>query len=253
VTGSAKPNAGDSPAAAAPHWAQKLSIYLSLAALIISVPAALLNVGLALRGPEISILHPEPVMIYRDPGRETLAALAIAVPITMVNTATGHSDVLLAAELELGPDGPTIGYHGAIEATVADDPAKAANGCAPNVRCIPLARLLVQERSDGDEVISLPGGEPRTRFFAFRLVRPRCRGNARDCDALANFDTALAHLRRFETVRVRLRFLSDGEHSVACSLAPLLPDYIRENQWQTFACTPDISASGAAPAGSRPS
>ena len=229
---------GKSPAE---PWHKRLSVALSLAALIVSVPMAFLNAWSFLRGPEVAVLEPRGVLLYKHPGRDS-AVLAVAMRVVMTNTSTSQNDLFREAEAELRftDDGPSFGYNGPIAAVMApaDSPAQE---CGPTARCILLDRLrVVEEASEEAGLIELPSGQVRSRYLSFRITTSRCTGASAICNDFGEFDRALRRISTLRplTITIRLKFWGDGDRIVRCRVTGFDPAYIRVRGWQTQSCRP---------------
>jgi hypothetical protein len=86
----------------------------------------------------------------------------------MINSASGHSDVILDAALAPRLGGASFRYQGEITPLFTGDATAAAKGCALSSRCVALPNLLLVERSD--QLVDLPGGSARARSLAFPIA-----------------------------------------------------------------------------------
>lgn len=229
----------------------------TVAAFLLSLGVFLLGGIQAIRGPEIVVLQPREILLFRDAQSETADSLVIATELGLINTASdSYGDVPTAVTLNLASF-PQVGfaYEAAIQPTYLrrgeDD---RLDECPVESRCIlpvgpaaspegeqPNTRLLVI--AGQRELLDVPGGSARAEWVSFALSD--CDGPAQDCAQFSGFRQSVQTLRRSETlqVSVHLAFHSDGPKTVVCERRfedaahrEAFFDFLEERGWVAFRC-----------------
>jgi hypothetical protein len=228
----AKPTEPGEPPGEPKPWYRRFS--LALSAFIMSVTITLINAFYSVRGSEIVVLEPEQVILYRD-GEGDQAVLAFAMQLPMINAAGGqHGDVMLKADIQPGSDAPRFRYQAIVTPVFTNIP-NAADRCDLGARCIAVPGLLVIERAN--EIVDIPGGAARSRYFSFVAASENCRNPVPACQAYGDFNRAVAQLgTRPMKIVVRVEFYGDGERTIECDTEPVHADYLRQIGWVGLAC-----------------
>jgi hypothetical protein len=207
----------------------------------------------AIRGPEITLIAPERMLLYRE-GEGDAATLTLALNAGIINEASGEfGDVMTGAELSFAPpaDKPARFGLGALVELVNSPVPRAqraewvsaqVRSCDVGVRCVATANALIIEREK--RLLDVPGAGSRTEKLGFLLQTNQCAGPAALCAEFDGYRKTLATLKRQGQLRayVTLRFNRDGEKRLACfgSVDPRKIDavygYLEDNGWATFAC-----------------
>ena len=104
-------------------WLRAPKLTLGLSAFIMSLTVTLINASYALRGSDIVVLPPAEALLYRD-GDGAGSVLTAAMPLSMINAASGYGDLLLDATLAL-PDGARFDWQGQVTPVLFADPQNA--------------------------------------------------------------------------------------------------------------------------------
>lgn len=208
-------------------------------ALILSLTTAGAQLYLAMRGPVIDTLPIDRVMLYQDANRYG-AVLTLAARTTMINTAApDYGDILEKAELTLKPvSGGAVSFpfDTTIKAHLVDDPAKAAEKCEVDSRCIALEGLVIDDRNE--RLVDLPGGKARMDFLAFSLKSHPCTGDAADCARFRDFDGAVNALAGQPlTLSLSLKFHNAKARTLQCKTRPVNAEALRSSHWLSFSCS----------------
>lgn len=207
---------------------------LSLAAFVMSLGITLLNIYYAMRGSEIAVDQPRQIILYRD-GEGAASVLTAAVRIDAINVADGYGDVIKDATLSFDDGGSSFEYQGTIKTVFVGDTKSGIPLCEPGLRCLTLPGLFVVERSD--EILDVPSGAARAYQLTFPAVQWNCRGRDKSCGKFGNFGASAGMLNgRDLTVRVRLRFHSDGERTLTCRATRFDAAYLAKVGWVSVSC-----------------
>lgn len=222
----------------APERGRRTPIYrrltLSLSAFIMSLTITLLNAFYGLRGAEIVVEPPGQILLYRD-GEGDNAVLTFAVRLPMINTAASYGDLMLEAALQPGPGAPGFKYQALVRPVFTDRSEEALGKCDLESRCIARPGLFVSEQAD--EIIDIPAGQARSRYFAFTLAEWNCQGPKPDCAAFRNFPAAAARIgSKPLDVEITLRFNSDGKRRILCRGGAIDLRYLNQVGWVNLSC-----------------
>jgi len=207
---------------------------LSLSAFIMSLTITLLNAFYGLRGAEIVVEPPEQVLLYRD-GEGENAVLTFAVRLPMINTAASYGDLMLEATLQPGAGAPKFKYQALVHPVFTDRSAEALGKCDLESRCIARPGLFIAEQAD--EIIDIPAGQARSRYFAFTLAEWNCQGPKPDCAGFQNFPASAARIgSRPLDIEITLRFNGDGTRRILCRGGAIDLRYLNQVGWVNLSC-----------------
>ncbi|MEA2207273.1 MAG: hypothetical protein QOE77_4049 [Blastocatellia bacterium] len=233
----AKPTSPAQPKPEREPWYKRLSVVLSLAALIVAVPTALFNAFFAVRGPEIVVLEPKTVVLHKNSGPRGGAVLSVAVPFFTINTSTSHGDVLIGADIRFEENGPRFNFDRTATPIFLNSQGP-AGPCDMRNRCFHLGDLLIIEEPEA--VVDMPPGTARTRYLSFNLspASGDCTGASADCLAYGDFEHAVRRLasRPFE-LRATVRFHADGEREIRCFTGPRSLQILLRDGSQAVTCS----------------
>lgn len=215
---------------------------LSLAAFVMSLGITLINVYYAMRGSEIAVDQPRQIILYRD-GDGAASVLTAAVRVDAINVADGYGDVLKDASLSFDSGRASFDYQGTIKTVFVGESKAASPPCELGLRCLTLPGLFVVERSD--EILDVPSGAARAYQLTFPAVQWNCRGADPRCSAFGSFaDSARLLDGRDLSVRVKLRFHSDGARTLECRAARFDAAYLAKVGWVSIPCQSGARAAG---------
>jgi hypothetical protein len=222
---------GDSSDGPKKPWYRALTI--SISAFIMSLTATLIGAFSALKGPEIVVMPPKSVIIYRD-GEGTQAVLNVIMPLDFINTAGNYGDVLIGANAGGADRKAAFDYQGLTKAVFTDRADEESKRCAIGSRCIALPGLLVIEA--GESLVDIGGGAAKSLDLSFPVTQSNCT-EGKACNGYGDFDHALARIntKPFE-VRVTLKFHADGSREVVCTADDLHADYLKQVGWVALPC-----------------
>jgi hypothetical protein len=209
-------------------------ITLSMSAFMMSLTVTLLSTYYGLRGAEIVVQTPEQVLIYRD-GEGDRSVLTFVVRLPMINAAADYGDLMLEANLRPGPQAPWFKYQALVQPVFTDKALKAIDKCDLEARCIARPGLFVTERSD--EILDIPAGAARSRYFAFTLAEWNCTGSKPACGAFKNYAASAARIgSRPLDVEIEVRFHGDGKRRIHCLGGKIDTRYLDQIGWVSLAC-----------------
>lgn len=220
------------------NWLSEVTI--GGAAFILSLTIAGGSFAQFILGPEIDVLPPTQVMIYRG-GLPDRAVLYAAIRLPIVNKSSGYNDVIVNATLQPLGDYPKLPYYSLVSPVFNDekDAASSKAHCVQGRRCHHFAKMAISELSD--DVVVIPAGGAHANYYAFRLF---CRDDE-GCADFSSFDKALATLQaRSRQLSITLTLYSDGVRTITCPIGSLNADNLRRIGWQVLACE-ESSVSGA--------
>jgi hypothetical protein len=212
------------------NWLSEVTI--GGAAFVLSLSIALGSFIQFILGPEIDVLPPEQILIYRG-GTPDRAVLYAAIRLPMVNKSSGYNDVIVDAGIQPFGTGPKMAYTTLINPVFNDeeDPALSKAHCVQGRRCHHFAKMAISEL--GDDVVVIPAGGAHANYYAFRLF---CRGE-KGCSDLATVDKAVAALEtRSREITITLNLYSDGPRTITCPIAPISASHLREFGWLSRPC-----------------
>ncbi len=183
-------------------------------------------------GPEIDVVPPKQILIYRG-GLPNRAVLYAAIRLPMVNKSSGYNDVLVDATLQPYASGPNMSYASLVNPVFndEDDPALSKAHCVQGRRCQNFARMAISEM--GDDVVVVPAGGAHANYYAFRLF---CR-DQKGCSDFATFDKAVDAIEaRSRSITVTLNFYSDGARTITCPITPIGARDLRKFGWLVRPC-----------------
>jgi len=239
------------------HFLRILEAPSTVAAFLLSLGVFFLGGLQAVRGPEIVVLQPREMVLYRDAQSETADALVIATELAMINTASdAYGDVATSVELTMADfEGAAFAYEASITPTFlrrGEDDRLA--DCPVSSRCIlpvgpgspqdgeqPNTRLLVI--ANQRDLLDVPGGSARANWISFALSD--CTGGTASCEGFSGFSEAVASLRQATSLRttIDLSFHSDGQKTVICQMRfqdathrEAFFDFLEERGWVSFRC-----------------
>jgi hypothetical protein len=191
-------------------------------------------------GPEIDVLPPAQILIYRG-GLPDRAVLYAAVRLPMVNKSAGYNDVIVDATLQPYPNGPKVSYFSLVTPVYNDenDPALSKAHCVEGRRCQHFAKMAISEL--GDDVVVIPAGGAHANYYAFRLF---CR-DQKGCSDFATFDKAVDTIEaRSRQISFTLNLYSDGTRTISCPITPISAAHLRKFGWLSRPCE-NSTVSGA--------
>jgi hypothetical protein len=220
------------------NWLSEVTV--GGAAFILSLTIAGGSFAQFILGPEIDVLPPEQILIYRGglPGRAVLYA---AIRLPMVNKSAGYNDVLVDATLQPFGNGPSMSYATLVSPVFndEDDPALSRAHCVQGRRCHHFSRMAISEL--GDDVVVIPAGGAHANYYAFRLL---CR-DQKGCSDFATFDKAVNALEaRSREITITLNLYSDGNRTITCPITPISANHLRKFGWLSRPCE-NSTVSGA--------
>ena len=218
------------------NWLSEVTI--GGAAFVLSLTIAGGSFAQFMLGPEIDVLPPQQIVIYRG-GLPNRAVLFAAIRLPLVNKASSYNDVIVDATLRPFGKGPAFPYSSMV-APVFNDEAEAEESkahCLPGRRCHYFSNMAISELSD--DVVVIPGGGAHANYYSFRLF---CR-DEQGCSQFASYDQAVAALQaRPSKVTITLKLYSDGTRTITCPITPIDGDHFRRVGWQSLDCeNPTVS------------
>lgn len=218
-------------------------ITLSLSAFVMSLAATMISVYYGLRGSEIVVAAPQQLLLYRD-GKGEQAVLNFAVRMPMINAAADYGDVLVEARLRPEPRGPDLAYVGSIQPIFTSNSADIAKSCNSETRCTVFLGLSIAENAD--EIVDLPAGGARLRYFAFTAAEWNCSGRPQDCARYGSFDKAVKSLAGLPLdVEIQVSFYNDGRRKIRCVTGPVDGRYLSTLGWINLQCKQAKVSGGA--------
>lgn len=220
------------PAGGAGRWRSKITI--SLSAFVMSLAMTAISAYSGLRGSDLVVVPPKQILLFRD-GEGANSILSVAARFDIINASADYGDVLLEASTRLGQSGPVFAFSAPIKATFTSRSREAAEGCAIDSRCIPLAGLLVVEQPD--TMIDFGGGASRTVTLSFPATGWNCTSSKEQCAAYDSFEKALAAIGKQPLdLEFALKFNSDGERKIFCGSDKPDLGYLAQAGWISLAC-----------------
>jgi hypothetical protein len=202
---------------------------VALAAFFLSV--AIVGSGLisSMKGPEVDVVPPEQVLLYKSG-----AVLDLAIRLPMINNASGYNDLVTSARLQLGGMKRTFPLS-EIAIPVFNDESDAGAQkvyCEPTLRCQTFSKMAISQRAE--TVVTVPAGGAHSDYYSFELY---CDDDPQACRGFANFEAAVESLRGMPlTLRIWLDLHRDGRRLVTCVTAPIEESHLIANGWQTLEC-----------------
>lgn len=212
------------------NWLSEVTI--GGAAFVLSLSIALGSFIQFILGPEIDVLPPEQILIYRG-GLPDRAVLFAAIRLPIVNKSSGYNDVIVDATLQPFENGPNVPYSTLVSPVFNDenDPALSKAHCVQGRRCHHFAKMAISQL--GDDVVVIPAGGAHANYYGFRLF---CR-DQKGCSEFATFDQAVDTLAtRSREITITLTFYSDKSRTIICPIAPISATDLRKVGWQTRPC-----------------
>lgn len=180
----------------------------------------------ALRGPEIKVLPPDHIRLYRD-GVGDKAVLSVAVDAKILNEASReYGDVMTASTVSLGTGAtaPSFRLETLVDMVLSPTPraqarawvAEQVRACRVGTRCVPTENLLVIETPA--MLLDVPGAGSRSETLGFLLVDYKCAPETAPCRAFRTYEQSVAWLKAREriTFTLALHFNNDGEKRIVC-------------------------------------
>lgn len=193
---------------------KEVSFYLSMVALIFSVPIAFVNVLSQLKGSEIEVIGPDRLLLYKKT-EQNKEILSIAVPLLFLNQSPEHTDLLLSASLRPLPGEPEFPKSALIIS--AQENWSLDESVCRSRQCLDLHDLQLVE--DQVPVLELPPGSSRHRYVSFKLRDTvDCKAKHPNCARYRDMTAALKQLegKRLQ-IELKLTFFSDGERTISCT------------------------------------
>ncbi|HEY3815059.1 MAG TPA: hypothetical protein VGL66_17715 [Caulobacteraceae bacterium] len=205
---------------------------IAAGAFILALTTSLTQVYLAVRGPVISMLPIDSMVLYTDSG-----VLQAALHVTMTNSASAdYGDLVERADLSLkAPSGRWVRFplDSTAQIHLVDDSQKVVDRCDPTLRCLPFKGMVVVDRND--KLLALPGGATRADYLTFDLWT--CRGAAVDCAYFKNFNTTGAALdHRSLNAKVDFVFHRARNQTLTCVTRPVDGARLEKIAWLSFPC-----------------
>ena len=220
------------PAAGVSKWRSKITI--SLSAFVMSLAMTAISAYSGLRGSDIVVVPPKQVLVFRD-GEGANSILAVAARFDIINASADYGDVMLEASARIGQGGPSFAFSAPVKATFTSRSREAAEGCAIDSRCIPLAGLLVVEQPD--TMIDFSGGASRTVMLAFPAAGWNCPSAKAQCADFESFEKALTSIGKAPLqLEFSLKFNSDGDRKISCGADKPDVGYLAQAGWLSLAC-----------------
>jgi hypothetical protein len=183
-------------------------------------------------GPEIDVLPPEQILVYRG-GTPQRAVLSAAIRLPIVNKSSGYNDVIVDAGLQPFGNGPQVSYTTLISPIFndEDDPALSKAHCVQGRRCHHFAKMAISEL--GDDVVVIPAGGAHANYYGFRLF---CR-DQKGCSDLATFDRAVDALEaRTREIVITVTLYSDKTRTITCPIDRISAAHLRKFGWLSRPC-----------------
>lgn len=212
------------------NWLSEVTI--GGAAFVLSLSIALGSFIQFVLGPEIDVLPPEQILIYRG-GLPDRAVLYAAIRLPIVNKSSGYNDVIVDATLQPFANGPKVSYATLVNPVFndEDDPALSKAHCVQGRRCHHFAKMAISEL--GDDVVVIPAGGAHANYYAFRLF---CR-DQKGCSDLGKYDQAVDALEaRTRHITITLNLYSDGTRTITCPITPISASHLRKFGWLSRPC-----------------
>ena len=138
---------------------------IAAGAFILALTTSLTQVYLAVRGPVISMLPMDTMVLYNDS-----SSLQAALHVTMTNSASAdYGDLVEKADLGLrAPSGRWTRFplDSTAQIHLVDDAQKVVDRCDPAFHCLPFKGMVVVDRND--KLLALPGGGARADYSDVR-------------------------------------------------------------------------------------
>lgn len=202
---------------------------VALCALILSLLVLGASSYRALKGPEVTVVAPDQVLLYRSG-----AVLNLAVRLPLINSASDYNDLVTSLEIQPGPNQPKFPVT-ELASPVFNDNATLEgqkDHCEPVVRCQRFKGMAISQKSD--TFVTVPAGGAQTHYYSFELF---CMG-AMACSRYSNFEVtseALRDNRPFLTIGLQLH--GDGQRTIHCEVEPIDVDDLLIRGWQTRECS----------------
>ena len=205
---------------------------IAAGAFILALTTALTQLYFAVRGPVISMLPIDTLVLYNDRG-----VLEAGLHTTMTNSAAAdYGDLIEKADLSIAaPSGRRVSFplDSTAQIHLVDDSQKVVDRCDPTLRCLSFDGLVVVDRND--KLLALPGGGTRADYLTFDLWN--CKGAAVDCAWFRGFDKAAAALdRRSLDARIDFVFHRARDQSLACKTRAVDGARLLKVRWLSFSC-----------------
>ena len=211
-------------------WYRSLTI--SLSAFVMFITGTAISAFHALRGPEIDVLAPKQIVLYRDATGSSPVPTAV-LSFDMINDSADHGDFILGASLMLGVPGPTYPFNGSVRFGPGEKVNKITERCTFGASCVPVQGFLIE--TTPETLIPLPQGSARSVTLSFPLDPAACSGAA--CDDYMTFDKALGSLNgKPTTFTVTIHLHTDGERTISCRTGRLNMTYLRRSGFTSTSC-----------------
>lgn len=212
------------------NWLSEVTI--GGAAFVLSLSIAGGSFVQFLLGPEIDVLPPEQIVIYRG-GLPNRAVLFAALRLPLVNKASSYNDVIVDATLRPFDKGPAFPFSSLVAPVFNDElqPEESKAHCLQGRRCHYFSNMAISELSD--DVVVIPGGGAHANYYSFRLY---CRDEP-GCSDFATYNQGVATLQaRSRRITIELKLYSDGIRTITCPIAPINVYGLRKYGWMSLEC-----------------
>jgi hypothetical protein len=200
-------------------------------AFILALTTSLSQVYLAVRGPVISMLPIDSLVLYTDSG-----VVQAALHVTMTNSASAdYGDLVEKADLTLmAPSGRWVTFplDSTAQIHLVDDSQKVVDRCDPTLRCLPFDGMVVVDRND--KLLALPGGATRADYLTFDLWT--CKGAVADCTYFRSLNTPAMLDRRALNARITFVFHRARDQTLSCKTRPVDATRLQKIRWLSFSC-----------------
>lgn len=202
---------------------------IAVAAFLLSLVVAIVSFGNVIVGPQIDVLPPESVFLYRE-GNGNSSVVSIAIRLRMINRAASYNDVVIASSLFLSGESVRFDNSSRVSLIFTEN-RDSRSVCAPGARCIARRGMAITELQD--DMVVIPAGGASGHFFSYRLV---C-GGGRDCQRYRDVGTTLRTLRNKELdLIILIQLNQDGARIVRCRAGPIDAKDFPSRGWQGLRC-----------------
>lgn len=199
---------------------------VALAAFILS--SAIIGKGVIteMKGPEVDVIPPEQVLLYRSGN-----VLNLAIQLPMINNASDYNDLVTDVRLHLTGVKPSFRLTEIASPVFNDNSLKRQQGhCEPTLRCQKFSKMAISQRAE--TFVTVPAGGAQTSYYSFELY---CDGPS--CKGFGDFKEAAETLKDRElSLTVWLDLRRDGHRRITCRTPEISAPYLILNGWLTLEC-----------------
>lgn len=199
---------------------------VAIAAFVLSAGIIGKGVITEMKGPEVDVVPPEQVLLYKSGG-----VLNLAIQLPMINNASDYNDLVTDVRLQLEGVEPVFRLTELASPVFNDDDVKAQKDhCEPSLRCQKFNKMAISQRAE--TFVTVPAGGAQTSYYSFELY---CEESA--CTGFGDFGQAIQSLKGKElSLTVSLDLRRDGRRRITCRTAKIDVQYLTDNGWLTREC-----------------